>query len=72
MRDLLWRCDEHCGPDADFPALRGSRRRRSGDRGHAEFVEGFEASRLHGGQDHREVVCLWEREELPVEGVCAG
>jgi len=23
MRDLLWRCDEHRGPDADFPALRG-------------------------------------------------
>ena len=22
MRDLLWRCDEHRGPDADFPALR--------------------------------------------------
>ena len=33
MRDLLWRCDEHRGPDADFPALRGSReRRRSGAR----------------------------------------
>jgi hypothetical protein len=25
MRDLLWRCDEHRGPDADFPALRGLR-----------------------------------------------
>ena len=25
MRDLLWRCDEHRGPDADFPALRGRR-----------------------------------------------
>jgi hypothetical protein len=25
MRDLLWRCDEHRGPDADFPALRGKR-----------------------------------------------
>ncbi len=24
MRDLLWRCDEHRGPDADFPALRGN------------------------------------------------
>ena len=23
MRDLLWRCDEHRGPDADFPAVRG-------------------------------------------------
>jgi hypothetical protein len=22
MRDLLWRCDEHRGPDADFPAMR--------------------------------------------------
>jgi hypothetical protein len=22
MRDLLWRCDKHRGPDADFPALR--------------------------------------------------
>ena len=21
MRDLLWRCDEHRGPDADFPAF---------------------------------------------------
>jgi hypothetical protein len=29
MRDLLWRCDEHRGPDADFPALRGTRVPRS-------------------------------------------
>ena len=28
MRDLLWRCDEHRGPDADFPALRGKQNRR--------------------------------------------
>jgi hypothetical protein len=28
MRDPLWRCDEHRGPDADFPALRGSREPR--------------------------------------------
>ena len=25
MRDLLWQCDEHRGPYADFPAVRGKR-----------------------------------------------
>jgi hypothetical protein len=30
MRDLLWRCDEHRGPDADYPALRGYPRVNTG------------------------------------------